>query len=102
MARANSAGSTLRDARLAYAQNLFEMFDEFDVETVRAVDIAQENDREAALHRVLDLNQLILVRSGGVSGIRDRQIARHLFLDRDARGRVRFRGRAGYERINTK
>ena len=43
------------------AGNLVKVFYEFDVEAVSAVDIAQENDGEIALHVVFDLNELLLI-----------------------------------------
>ena len=55
-------------------RNLVKMFYEFHVEAVSAVDVAQENNREVALHVVFDLNQLLLVRRrvGGISDGQDR------------------------------
>lgn len=40
---------------------LFQMLHPLDVHSVRPVDIAQEDHRETALHRVFHLDQLILV-----------------------------------------
>src|SRR5271156_5847618 len=54
-------GITIPDAGVIGARNLVKVFYEFDVEAVSAVDIAQENDGELALHVVFGLNELLLI-----------------------------------------
>ena len=79
-----------------------EMLHKLDVEAVGAVDIAQEDDGEVALHGVFHLDELILVGSGGVGGVGDGQAASNLLLDGHARRGVRFRGCAGKEWVHAK
>ena len=76
-----------------------EMTDEFDVEAVGAVDVAQEDDRKIAFDVVFHLDELLLIGSG-VGRVRDGEIARDLLLDGDARGCVRFGRRPRQERVH--
>src|SRR5579863_7085779 len=76
-----------------------EMLDEFDIEAVGAVYVAEEDDREVSFYVVFDLDQLLLIGSG-VGRICDGEVAGDLLLDGDASGGVRFRGGAGEERVH--
>src|ERR1700677_826438 len=101
LAHSARAGVAVSDAGVIGARNLVKMFYEFDVEAVSAVDVAQENNGEVALHVVFDLNQLLLIRSG-VGRVSDGQVAGDLLLDGHARRRARFRGGASQKRIDAK
>src|ERR1700691_3524999 len=96
-----SASRPNRCSPCRYKNRSVEVLHELDVQAVSAVDIPQKHNRKIALHVILHLNQLLLVRSR-IRRIRHSKIPRDLLLNRHARRSVRFRSRPSQERINPK